>query len=189
MTSTASTPARTRTPGDVGGTDDRAADTRAVPGAPAAPVTVDRSRRRLPWLLALAAYTVLVGAVVMWPTPVDENARAPLSQLFATLYGFGVPDWFDYGALEKSANAVMFIPFGLLITGMDRRLWWTGVVVPAALSGVAELGQHLLLPERVATWTDVAANTAGAVIGVAIALTLVVTVRGRSASRAARHRR
>lgn len=143
-------------------------------------------RSRLPWALALGGYTVLVACVVGWPTPVDANARAPLSQLFAYLYGLGVPAWFDYAVLEKSANVAMFVPFGLLITGLDRRRWYWGVLAPAAVSGAAELAQHVLLPERTATWTDVAANSGGAVLGVAVAL--VLTARGRPARRASRRR-
>jgi VanZ family protein len=153
---------------------------------PTATRTAPSRRSRLPWLVALGAYAVLVAAVVGWPTPVDANARAPLSELFALLYGYGVPDWFDYAVLEKAANVAMFVPFGLLITLMDRRLWLWGIVGPGAASGAAELAQHVLLPERFATWTDVAANTAGAALGVALALAF--TARGRAASRASRRR-
>ncbi|GAA2726632.1 VanZ family protein [Cellulomonas aerilata] len=163
----------------------------APPGAPTrrgrtSARTAPRPRRRLPWVAALALYTVLVGLVVGWPTPVDSEARAPLTALFATLYGFGMPPWFDYAFLERCANVAMFVPFGVLITGMDRRRWWWGVLGPALVSGTAELAQHLLLPERFATWTDVAANTTGAALGVALAL--AVMARGRSARRASRRR-
>jgi len=157
------------------------AATRPPPTAPS-----PRRHRRLAWGLALAFYTLLVATVVGWPTPVDANARAPLSLLFAFLYGLGVPDWFDYGFLEKTANVAMFVPFGVLITGLDRRRWWWGLLGPAAASAAAELGQHVLLPHRFATWTDVAANTAGAALGVAV--TLAVMARGRPASRASRRR-
>jgi VanZ family protein len=162
-------------PSDLGGRRDRTANRTSAP-----------RRSRLPWLIALGCYTVLVALVVGWPTPVDTNARAPLSELFATLYGFGVPAWFDYAFLEKSANVAMFVPFGVLLTGMDRRRWWWGVLGPAAVSGVAELAQHLLLPDRFATWTDVAANSAGAAVGVA--MTCAFMARGRPASTASRRR-
>ncbi len=74
----------------------------------------------------------------------------------------------------------MFVPLGLLVTRVTRRWWW-GLTVPAALSGAAELAQHLLRPERFATWTDVATNTTGAALGVLLA---VVLMRHRARSRA-----
>ncbi len=174
----------TSAPGGPAGSGRDAADT---PGPdPTATSVALGGRSRLPWVLALGGYTLLVVAVVGWPTPVDANARAPLTSLFALLYGYGVPDWFDYAFLEKSANVAMFVPFGLLFTGLNRRRWWWGVLVPGAVSGLAELAQHVLLPERTATWTDVAANTGGAALGVAVALAL--TARGRPASTASRRR-
>ena len=80
----------------------------------------------------------------------------------------GWPAWVDYGFVETTANVVMFVPLGFMVARLLRRWWW-GLLVPAALSGAAELGQHLLRPERVATTQDFFANTVGAAIGVAVA--------------------
>ncbi|WP_298461458.1 VanZ family protein [uncultured Cellulomonas sp.] len=185
-----STPPAARPGGRPAVTPPGASPTSGASGPSPAP-SPGRRRRRLPWVLALAVYTVLVALVVGWPTPVDANARAPLSELFAYLYGLGVPDWFDYNVLEKSANVAMFVPFGVLMVGLDPRRWWWGILGPAAASGAAELAQHVLLPDRTATWTDVAANTGGAVLGVGVALLVArragrtegrVRGRGRSAS-------
>jgi hypothetical protein len=173
-------------PADVPTHRDRAASGRTAAG-PAAAAGRPRRRRRLPWLVALGCYTVLVAVVVTWPTPVDSGARAPLGDLFATLHGLGVPAWVDYALLERSANVVMFVPFGVLLTAMDRRRWWWGVLLPAAVSGAAELAQHLLLPDRFATWGDVASNSAGAALGVAV--TLAVMAARRPGGRAPRRRR
>jgi hypothetical protein len=156
------------------------------PDAPVAFTALGRRGSRLPWALALGGYTLVVALVVGWPTPVDAVAHDDLASTFARLHAAGVPAWFDYGFLEKAANVAMFVPFGLLITGLDRRRWWWGLLVPAALSAAAELTQLTLRPERFATWSDVAANTAGAALGVVVAL--VLTARGRSASTASRRR-
>jgi VanZ family protein len=156
------------------------------PDALTALAALGRRGSRLPWAVALGAYTVVVALVVGWPTPVDAGAHDTLTSLFARLHAAGVPAWVDYAFLEKAANVAMFVPFGLLITGLDRRRWWWGLLVPAALSAAAEVSQLVLRPERFATWTDVAANTAGAALGVVVAL--VLTARGRSARTASRRR-
>jgi glycopeptide antibiotics resistance protein len=182
----------TRAPGEAtgaAGAGPRSAG--GVAGAPGPTGTValaalGRRGSRVPWAVALGAYTVVVALVVGWPTPVDAGAHDQLTSIFARLHAAGVPGWFDYAFLEKAANVAMFVPFGLLITGLDRRRWWWGLLVPAALSAAAEVSQLVLRPERFATWTDVAANTAGAALGVVVAL--VLTARGRSARTASRRR-
>lgn len=136
---------------------------RAGPGSPG-------SRR--PWALALGAYSAVVAVVVGWPTPVDAGAHGSLTTLLAALHGAGVPGWIDYDLVERAANVLMFVPLGLLVTRVTGR-WWAGVLVPAALSGAAELTQHLVRPERVATWTDLATNTSGAVLGAVVAVALM----------------
>ncbi|WNB85177.1 hypothetical protein [Cellulomonas sp. ATA003] len=65
-----------------------------------------------------------------------------------------------------------------------------GVLIPAALSGTAELSQLVLRPERFATWVDVATNTSGAAFGAALAVVVMaITGRGGPRSRAWRRRR
>lgn len=148
-------------------------------GAPAQPPAGTGSRR--PWALALVVYSALVAVVVGWPTPVDAGAHGALTTVLAALHDAGVPRFVDYDLVERTANVLMFVPLGLLVTRVTRRWWW-GVVVPAALSGAAELTQHLLRPERFATWTNVATNTAGAAVGVVVAVVLMRR-RARTAPR------
>lgn len=127
-------------------------------------------------------YSALVAVVVGWPTPVDAGAQGTLTTVLAALHDAGVPGFVDYALVERAANVLMFVPLGLLVTRVTRRWWW-GLLVPAALSGTAELSQYLLRPERFATWTDVATNTAGAAVGVVVAVVLM----RRRARTAARH--
>lgn len=127
---------------------------------------------RRPWVVALVLYSALVAVVVGWPTPVDAGARDGLWLVLDRLHHAGLPWWVDYDLVERAANVAMFAPLGLLVTRVTRRWWW-GLAVPAALSGAAELSQHLFRPERFATWTDVATNTAGAGLGVVVAVVLM----------------
>ena len=140
--------------------DDRRAARRAAVGS------------RRPWALALVLYTVVVAVVVGWPTPVDAGAHGALDTVLDRLHAAGVPRWLDYDMVERTANVLMFVPLGLLLTRVTHRWWW-GLLVPAALSGTAELTQHLLRPERFATWTDVVTNTSGAGVGVVVAVVLM----------------
>jgi hypothetical protein len=147
--------------------------------APRAP----RRRSRTPWVVALVLYTALVAVVVGWPDPVDAGVRDDLYATIHRLRAEGWPAWITYDNIERGANMAMFVPLGVLLTVVTRRWWW-GLLVPAALSAAAELGQLVLRPDRFATWTDLATNTAGAAIGVALvlvvrALARASRVRGR----------
>lgn len=169
----------------------------ARPAVPADPAAADpgaddvrRDAGRLPWVVALVVYSTLVALVVGWPSPVDAGARGSLSSTLAALHARGVPLWVDYALVERAANVAMFVPLGFMVTRLHRR-WWFGLLVPAALSCSAELGQHLLRPERYATWADVAANTGGAALGMIAAMLLgrrAVTDPGTPGSTAARRR-
>jgi VanZ family protein len=134
---------------------------------------------RRPWVIALVLYSALVAVVVGWPTPVDAGVHEMLTGALDRLHAAGVPSWVDYDVVERAANVAMFVPLGLLVTRVSRRWWW-GLLVPAALSGAAELTQDLVRPERFATWTDVATNTSGAALGVVVG---VVLMRRRARAR------
>ncbi|MBO1769108.1 VanZ family protein [Agrococcus sp. TF02-5] len=73
--------------------------------------------------------------------------------------------WFGYGWIEVAANVALFAPLGALLSitlGQRRR----SMALALALSVCAELVQ-LALPERDASLRDVAANAAGAALGIA----------------------
>jgi VanZ family protein len=170
-------------PRDLGPQDGRAAR-RDLRAARRADLRADRraaTGSRRPWVVALVVYAAVVAVVVAWPTPVDAAAHGTLTDVLDRLHDVGVPRWVDYDLVERAANVAMFVPLGLLVTRVTRHWWW-GLAVPAALSGAAELTQHLLRPERFATWTDVATNTSGAALGVVVA---VVLMRRRARARAA----
>jgi glycopeptide antibiotics resistance protein len=136
--------------------------------------------RRWAWL-ALALIVAVVGAITFWPTPVDRPFHSALDRILASLHGHGMPGWITYSFVESASNVVMFVPFGALIAILALpSLWWTSVVFGFLVSLIIEFGQSVLLPQRFASVADVAANTAGALLGGVLICTLRYTLRRRS---------
>ncbi|KQR63782.1 hypothetical protein ASF89_11720 [Frigoribacterium sp. Leaf172] len=137
-------------------------------------------------LVALVFYGLGVALVAFWPSPVDQGARPLILRGLALLHRRGIPESFDYAALEFAANIAFFVPFGLIVVLLvGGRRWWLGVLVGFSGSVVVELGQHFFLPSRFATVDDVIANTAGALLG---SIAGVVALWARRSSRMARRR-
>jgi len=123
------------------------------------------------WLLG--AYSVVVVAILLWPTPVDREAGPTIFAIITFFHGLGWT-WFSYTVLEVIANVLLFVPLGaLLVVCLPRRWWWLALVIGVSVSGAAELVQAVALPERMASVSDVVANTIGAVIG----MTMTVMIR------------
>ncbi|MGY2080430.1 VanZ family protein [Modestobacter sp. SYSU DS0657] len=144
-----------------------------------------RSAPRRPGLPVLSAVAVVlaVAAITLGPAEVVADARrtvtAGLEALLAPWVGT-VPR----RPVEVVANVLLFVPVGALAALVLRR---SGPVLPLALgaatSVLIELAQGVL-PGRVPDLVDVAANTAGASVGV-----VLVTVRLAVSRRAGRRRR
>lgn len=131
--------------------------------------------------------TLIVLAVILvitlWPTPVDRPMHSQLLELLGWLHRAGIPAFVNYDFVQTGANVIMFLPLGVLIALLAMpSLWWVSGVLGLTLSLCVELGQYLLLPQRFASAGDLAANTAGALLGGA----LVAVVRHASRRRAAR---
>ncbi|WP_166804791.1 VanZ family protein [Cryobacterium sp. Sr8] len=123
--------------------------------------------------LLLAAYVLLVLAATMWPTPLDQGYAASIDKLLAVLHRNGVPEWFGYHKLEFSANVLMFVPLGFLVTMLLPTWgWWLALLLCPALSVAIEFTQASILTARFATVTDVVANSIGALLGIAVAVAL-----------------
>ena len=134
---------------------------------------------------------VLVGAVCLagmllvgyLPTPVDGGVEPTVRRVLAWLQSLGAPGWVDYDFADFVANIGFFVPIGLVAALLlPWRVWWLAIPLGAALSGLLELGQFLFLPARYASWTDVAANTAGALIGALIGAAIRAIRMRRAAS-------
>lgn len=120
---------------------------------------------------ALAAlYFAALLAVVFWPSPVDRGAAGALAWYTDWFQGRGFPAWLvGYRTLEFGANVVLFVPLGAILARWRRKgRWWLPLLAGATASGLVEAAQALLLPGRVAAWSDIAANTLGAVLGFAL---------------------
>ncbi len=134
-------------------------------------------------ILAVVYFAALVG-ILFWPSPVDRPIDGALSHVIQWLHAHGLPEWFiGYRKIEFGANILMFIPFGIILTLRLRRpWWWLSVLIAAAVSGAVELAQGIFLPQRIPAWSDIVANTSGALIGALLVL-LVWSLRRRGVHR------
>ncbi|MCU1522730.1 MAG: VanZ family protein [Arthrobacter sp.] len=135
-----------------------------------------RPRRRIArW--EFFAYALILGAIALWPTPVDRAGAGLLVKALKELHRRGMPGWIDYAFVESASNVLLFVPLGALVVWiLGGRYWWTGGVAGMLLSALIELAQFVFLPARYPTLLDVAANTAGAALGGLFTL-LILTLR------------
>lgn len=138
------------------------------------PGTVSRVAR---WSLVVLVVAVL--AVVFWPSRPAGGAQNGLQDWFAQQHAAGtLPAWISFALVEFTANLLMFTPLGLLAT-LARPLRGPlrsaalALAGCAALSASIEMVQWLGFPDRTGDLRDVLANTLGALIGAAAAVTLM----------------
>lgn len=128
---------------------------------------------RARWTLCgvlLALYLGLVLVVLLWPNQPQRSLASFLNRTVFFLHSLGVPGWFDLPALEFTGNIVMFVPLGLLVAlAVPRRVFALVLVAIPAFSGLLELSQALLIPERLGSLRDVLANTIGGYLGALLA--------------------
>lgn len=136
--------------------------------------------RLVPCLVLLGIYTAMVLTATMWPTPLDQGYASSIARLLALLHRNGIPEWFGYNKLEFSANVLMFIPLGFLLTlALSRRWAWMSIVLVPVFSGLIEYTQGEFLAQRFATVRDVIANSIGGYIGAVAAAALRALVHAR----------
>lgn len=113
---------------------------------------------------------IVVGLIVLTPGPPAAAAQQSLGVAVSQGHADGsVPAAVTTGRIEWVANVVMFVPIGFFLAGAlrpSRRM--LAVPVGLLLSASIELAQFLWLPNRVASWYDVLANSTGAAVGVAL---------------------
>jgi VanZ family protein len=132
----------------------------------------DRRRRR-----RTRAAGLLAVYVTLTPDSVDRGVYPFLMRGVLFIQFHGLP-WFRYSMIEEAANVALFVPLGMLgILALGLRRWWRVVLTGTALSGSVELVQSAFLPGRVASVTDVVANGAGALVGVALCALLAARPR------------
>ena len=122
----------------------------------------------------------LVMLATMWPTPLDQGYATSIDRVLQVLHRNGVPEWFGYTKLEFSANVLMFVPIGFLLTMiLPMRVWWLALVVGCGLSISIELIQGAVLTARFATVSDVVSNSIGTVVGAFLAVIIRSLVYSR----------
>jgi VanZ family protein len=129
------------------------------------------STRRSTYALSavLAVYGILLAVALLAPTSTDQAGM--VRWLGRVLGGSGAPPYFTgFDRLEVLSNAAIVAPvsfLGSFLRPSYRWRDWTawGFVV----SFTVELVQMLLLPERHASYSDVVANTLGALLGAMLA--------------------
>ncbi len=138
---------------------------------------------RRPFLAVVTAcYLALVGWLTLGPQPLDENGRGLLHRFIRYLSGDNKLDWITYALVEFTANVVLFIPIGVLfVLLVGWRRWWLAALLGVALTASIESAQ-LFLPDRVTDPRDLASNSIGAGIGVALVL-VVIALRTRRPTR------
>lgn len=120
-------------------------------------------------LLLRAAYAVYLVAVAWLVWNPDPGAPgAAVLQVTTLLRDWGLPASTTW--VERGLNVLMFVPLSLLgawVLGWWRVVDW--VLAGFALSLVIEVVQHVAIPTRSGTTSDVVANTAGALVGIVLA--------------------
>lgn len=126
----------------------------------------------------------------MTPQPIGPNQQEFIHRALDALHRRGYAESIDYMRLEFLANIGLFVPIGmflLLLFGAGG--WWLAGIGSFAMTVMIETVQKQI-PGRVSDERDLAANTLGALIGIAIALvlTLPATLRRRERKRYERER-
>lgn len=120
------------------------------------------------WLLLLTgAYVVTLAIIGLWATPVDQNvavAELPPVELLAQMLDLTPKQ--SYRLVESVSNVALFVPLGALVLLWCPRWGWLHATAVTFVASLAiETLQAIVRPERVATFNDIAANTAGGAIG------------------------
>ena len=130
-------------------------------------------------IITAAVYVGVVVAIRLLPTPWSSD-RAELPGGVLNLENwFAATTWTRAFTSEFFLNIVIFIPIGL-IAGRFLRSWWMRILLPLLLAFAIEAVQ-LPLPYRVSDPRDIAANTIGTIIGLAVVWVVMAYRRDRDA--------
>jgi len=145
-------------------------------------------RRRALLVAASCVYAFGVWWMTLRPSIYDDGVGGILRSALRLLRAWPPTAWVTFDVVEFTANVALFVPLGMLVLAWGGR-WWQGILTAAIVSSGIETLQLLFLPTRVADARDVAANTLGAVVGVAL-MAAVSLWRSRSQdSHKPRHRK
>ena len=129
--------------------------------------------------LVTTAYLAFVGWVTLTPGSEAPTQSELVLRALARLQRLDHMAWLTFDRAEYLANIALFVPVGLfLLLLFGSRFWWLAVAAALSMTSFIETVQRVI-PGRVSDERDIAANTLGAVMGVAagIVLTLPATLR------------
>ena len=130
-----------------------------------------------------AVYLLAVAWITLNPFPGDPHENGLFDQLLSVLAGTPGLTWVTYDVAEFSANVLLFVPMGVLLTLLlGVRNWWLALALGVAVTLTIEFAQ-LFLPARVSDPRDLLANTLGALIGIGV-VTVAAAARVRRAAAA-----
>ncbi len=130
---------------------------------------------RHPFLSVLTlAYLAFVGWVTLTPSSDAPTQSDLVLRVLARLQDYERLSWLTYDRAEFLANVALFAPVGLfLLLLFGTRFWWVAVGAALVMTSLIESAQRGI-PGRVSDERDIAANTMGAVLGVAVGLVLTL---------------
>ena len=116
----------------------------------------------------LGVYSVLLALALFSPT--SERQSGAVLRLADLLMWIGMPDHLaTFTRLEVLMNVAIIAPVTFLASlAWPARSWRDWTAFGFVLAGLVEVSQGLLLPGRQAAFSDVVANTAGALAGAAL---------------------
>lgn len=117
-------------------------------------------RRASTWLVV---YLVVLAFIGFWPQHIDRPYGSIIRKLIE------IVPLLTYQRLEFGANVLLFVPFGLLLGVMLRRVPHLVVPLGFLASLLIESVQAVALDGRTPAVYDLVANTAGACAGVVLA--------------------
>ena len=127
------------------------------------------SRRVVGARIVLVPYLVLLGLVVFLPAREAGRVTGIVGWLAEALATVGIPREPAAVVLEFLANVVLFTPFGVLLVLAFPGVRWWAVVLTGFLSSIGIELVQLGIPSRVASVSDVIANTTGTALGLVLA--------------------
>lgn len=138
-------------------------------------------------LVPLVLYVVALAVLVVGPWGWELNRLTVAIYVrfradWPVTAGWAQPE--HYGVL---LNVLLFVPLGALLALVTGRVWWRVTLAGALTSGLVELVQDQWLT-RDGSWSDVAANTLGALTG-AMGVSLLARRGSRRAGRPGSPRR
>lgn len=136
--------------------------------------------------ILLGVYSVLLALALFSPSSqVQSSAVVHLGSVLSSL---GVPEKLvTFPRLEVLMNAAIVAPLTFLASLSWPSWSWRDWTAAGFLGAVAvELAQGLLLPDRQAAFSDVVANTAGAMVGAVVGALIVAALRPMLRTRTAR---